>query len=247
MRQQTTRISRRTSPPALQYCREVAALSAPPGPPSPWPLWTPTAASRTRRTRAHPGLSPGDGLRLHPGRGAGPDHRAQHLRHPGACGQRVLGNLGALVHVGAATRSRSSACAAAWPRRPTWRRRSSSPSCGPGVRAPRPLAFPSSSPCLPSGAGVPGGGEGGLHLRGHPGGGRPGKGLGVHHVRVQQLLLTHRALCVRGRERSRRPEESGRGGAAGGGGYRDITLLGQNVNLGKDLEEPWTSQTCWSG
>ena len=46
---------------------------------------------------------------------------------------------------------------------------------------------------------------------------------------------------VRGRERSRRPEEiieEVKGLIAAG--YKDITVLGQNVNsYGKDLETPW--------
>ena len=67
-------------------------------------------------------------------------------------------------------------------------------------------------------------------------------GVGVHHVRVQQLLLLlHRPLCPgpgaqpRPRRRSWRRSASWRRQ-----GYKEITLLGQNVNsYGKDLPEPW--------
>ena len=63
------------------------------------------------------------------------------------------------------------------------------------------------------------------------------KGVGVHHVRVQQfLLILHRPL---------RPGPGAQPGASvhhlrsaelAAQGYKEITLLGQNVNsYGKDL------------
>ena len=62
--------------------------------------------------------------------------------------------------------------------------------------------------------------------------------MGEHHVWLQQLLhLLHRAL-VRGRERSRRPGDPSwtKSAAWLAEGYKDITLLGQNVNsYGRDL------------
>ena len=84
------------------------------------------------------------------------------------------------------------------------------------------------------------GGRAGLHRRGHArGAAGTGKGLGVHHVRLQQLLLLlHRALCP-GPGALPRPEEIlAEVQQLVAEGYRDITLLGQNVNsYGKDLEE----------
>ncbi len=61
--------------------------------------------------------------------------------------------------------------------------------------------------------------------------------MGQHHVRLQQFLfLLHRALCP-GRERSRDPQcvlQEVRELVEAG--YKDITLLGQNVNsYGNDL------------
>ena len=81
--------------------------------------------------------------------------------------------------------------------------------------------------------------EAGSIADGHPGGAPgQGEGLGVHHVRVQQLLLLlHRAL---------RPGPGAEPGPQAvlaevrqlvEAGYKDITLLGQNVNsYGNDLD-----------
>ena len=135
--------------------------------------------------------------------------------------QRVLGNLGALVHVK--------------------RRHPDQIICVCGCmaqeqhRPPRAVEVPGiyPHPAHQPGPHLPDPRRGRLHRRGHPGGAPgQGEGLGVHHVRVQQLLLLlHRPLCP---GPGALPEAGGHFE-----GYKDITLLGQNVNsYGKDLEEP---------
>ena len=64
------------------------------------------------------------------------------------------------------------------------------------------------------------------------------QGVGFHYVRLQQLLFVlHRPLCARPRalQTARRDHRGGQGLIAAG--YKDITVLGQNVNsYGKDLD-----------
>ena len=76
MRQQTTRISPEDISRQLQYCREVAALSA--ARPAQPLAFVDTYGCQQNEADSERirGYAPGDGLRLHPGRGAGPDHRA---------------------------------------------------------------------------------------------------------------------------------------------------------------------------
>ena len=100
----------------------------------------------------------------------------------------------------------------------------------------------SSTTCAPSTGGmfsIEGGAR--LHRRGDAGGpGERGEGLGLHHVRLQQLLLLlHRPLRPGPGAEPGAGGHPGGGPGAGGPGYKDITLLGQNVNsYGKDLETP---------
>ena len=63
--------------------------------------------------------------------------------------------------------------------------------------------------------------------------------MGADHVRLQQLLYVLHRAYVRGRERSRAPEEVvAEVRRAVAEGYREVTLLGQNVNsYGKDHKE----------
>ena len=91
MRQQTTRISPEDISRQLQYCREVAALSA--ARPAQPLAFVDTYGCQQNEADSERirGYLREMGLRLHPGRGAGPDHRAQHLRHPGACGAAGAG------------------------------------------------------------------------------------------------------------------------------------------------------------
>ena len=119
------------------------------------------------------------------------------------------------------------------------------PLCGPGLwrgwhRHPAGPAGPQTGTAQthPAGAGPAPRHRGGYP---HPAGKRV-PGLAAHHVRVRQLLhLLHRAIVpyVRGREKSRRPADilaEFKGLVAAG--YKEITLLGQNVNsYGKGLDE----------
>ena len=229
----------------LQYCREVAALSAArPAQPLAFVDTYGCQQNEADSERIR-------GYLREMGYGFTQDEEQAQIIVLNTCAirehaeQRVLGNLGALVHVKRRHPSRSSACAAAWPRRPMWRRRSSSPSATwTWCSGPTPSgAFPEFIHTLLT--------QRGRVFQVAEEAGSIAEGIPVvRQDRVKawvSIMYGCNNFCsycivpyVRGRERSRRPEDIlAEVEQLAAEGYRDITLLGQNVNsYGKDLEEP---------
>ena len=248
MRQQTTRISPEDISRQLQYCREVAALSAArPAQPLAFVDTYGCQQNEADSERIR-------GYLREMGYGFTQDEEQAQIIVLNTCAirehaeQRVLGNVGALVHVKRRHPEQIiCVCGCMAQEAHVAEQDHASPIrhvdlvFGPHALWQLPRAAPHR--CSPSGGGCSRSpDEARLHRRGHPrGAAGQGEGLGVHHVRLQQLLLLlHRALCPgpgalpAGRRTSWRRCEQ-----LVAEGYKDITLLGQNVNsYGKDLEEP---------
>ena len=165
--------------------------------------------------------------------------------------KRVYGNLGALTHTKKANPAQVICLCGCMAQQSGWRKRSARPTaCGPGLRPPCAVALSGAAeksllgarPCLLHRR------QPRLHRRGpahRPRG--PHEGLGLGDVRLQQfLLLLHRALCPGPGAQPGPGAHSRRRDRPAAEGYKDITLLGQNVNsYGKDLPGGWILPICW--